>query len=105
MMQSILQGVPGDGSLLALMAWIAVWLAAGFIAGLVYFSVLLRGVNSLCQGGRVGRMVSLALLRLALMVGVLALAAWQGPVALLSVAFGFTVSRVIMINRIRATAS
>lgn len=91
-----------DPPTLALVARTAAALAIGLIAGLAFFSMLWRATHLLATGRSPMRAVALHFLRLVLIAGVLALAAWQGALPLIAAAIGLTAARYLAVRRIGA---
>jgi hypothetical protein len=78
----------------------ALYLAAGFCAGLIYFHAVWRSALLFAQGGAAAA-AGLALVRIVLLAGLLALAAQHGALALLLMALGVLAARPLVLRRYR----
>lgn len=78
---------------------------AGIPAGLLYFAGLWWNARLFAERGRTGLTILLMLGRLAMLGGVLTLAARQGAMPLLSMALGVFIARFAVMRRVRAAAS
>ena len=81
----------------------ALYLLAGFCAGLGYFYAVWRSARLFAQGGAVAA-AGLALARIILLGGLLALAARHGALALLLTALGVLAARPLVLRRYRVAA-
>ncbi len=80
---------------------LALCLAAGLGAGVLYFRSLFWSVQRFAHGGRATPAIALGLLRFALLGGLLALAATQGALPLLAAALGVLIARALVARRVR----
>ncbi|WP_291421867.1 ATP synthase subunit I [Acidocella sp.] len=81
----------------------ALYPLAGFCAGLGYFYAVWRSALAFTRGGAAAA-VGLALARLALLGGLLALAGRHGALALLLTALGVLAARPLVLRRYRVAA-
>jgi hypothetical protein len=83
---------------------LAIWIAAGFGIGLVYFAVLRRSIEAFAADGRRLMPAMLALARIAAIVTFLGLAARAGALPLLLALLGFLMARMLALRAARRTA-
>jgi len=87
------------------LAWtLPMSLAAGVLAGALYFGAVWRSARLLVQGGRARIAVASVVSRLVLMGGLLTLASLAGAPQVLSVAVGFLVARLGMVRALGQSA-
>lgn len=84
---------------------ITLWLVAGIVAGIAYFTSIWWSTRQFANGGRLAATLALALLRLMLLGGLLALASFQGAGPLLAMALGVVVARFAVMRRLREVKS
>jgi F1F0 ATPase subunit 2 len=84
---------------------IALWLVAGILAGIAYFTSIWWSARQFAIGGRITMTLALALLRLMVLGGLLMLASFQGAGPLLATALGVVVARFGVMRRLREVAS
>ncbi len=82
-----------------------VYLAAGIIAGIVYFKCLAWTVRLFAEGGGATKAIVLMIGRIAVLGGLLALASQQGALPLLMMALGVFIARFVIIRRVLAVRS
>ena len=77
------------------------WLASGFVIGLIYFRMVRHSADLMLSGrrGRPSFGVALVLLRMAGLGGVLIIAAMQGAGPLLAATLGLLIGRFAMMRR------
>ncbi len=80
------------------------FLAAGGLAGALYFYMVWRNARSLRQGGRLSVLLALMMLRFTLLASLLAFAAWQGAGPLLGTALGVFTARAIVMRKMQGAA-
>jgi len=83
---------------------LALWLLGGWVLGLIYFRLVRHSADLLLSGRRGAPLfgVALVLARLAVLGGVLILAALQGAGPLLAASLGLLIGRWWMMRRVRA---
>lgn len=74
------------------------FLALGLLAGAVHFSLLRWNTEFYARPGRVGIGAALQVARMAVLAGVLVLAARQGALPLLLVALGVLIARPVVVR-------
>jgi F1F0 ATPase subunit 2 len=80
----------------------AVYLAAGILAGILYFKCLAWTVHLFAEGGSAAKAIVLMIGRIAVLGGFLALASRQGALPLLMMALGVFIARFVIIRRVLA---
>ncbi|MFA5962915.1 MAG: ATP synthase subunit I [Sphingomonas sp.] len=80
---------------------IALWFAAGIVVGIAYFTSIWWSARQFANGGRLVATLALALLRLMLLGGLLALASFHGAGPLLAMALGVVVARFAVMRRLQ----
>ena len=81
---------------------LSIYLAAGIVAGIVYFECLAWNVRLFAEGGSVSMTIVLMAGRIALLGGMLVLASHQGALPLLMMALGVFIARFAIIRRVMA---
>ena len=76
------------------------WLLAGIGAGIAYFASIWWSARQFAEGGRITVILALALLRLAVLGGLLMLASLQGAGPLLAMALGVVIARFGVMRRL-----
>jgi F1F0 ATPase subunit 2 len=82
-----------------------IYLAAGVVAGVLYFKCLAWTVRLFVEGGGAAKAIVLMIGRIALLAGLLALASRQGALPLLMMALGVLIARFVIIRRVLAVQS
>jgi F1F0 ATPase subunit 2 len=78
------------------------YLAAGILAGILYFQCLAWTVRLFAEGGSAAKAIVLMIGRIAVLGGLLALASRQGALPLLMMALGVFIARFVTIRRVLA---
>ncbi|WP_010219588.1 ATP synthase subunit I [Sphingomonas sp. PAMC 26621] len=85
--------------------FLALWLAAGILAGILYFMSIWWSAQRFANDGGLATTLAVAVLRLATLGGLLVLASFQGAGPLLAMALGVVLARFGVMRRFRTVAS
>lgn len=83
---------------------VVAWFALGSAVGAAYFAGIWWSAAQFARGGRVTMTIVLALIRLAVLGGLLTLASVQGAGPLLAMAVGIVLARFGVMRRVRRVA-
>jgi F1F0 ATPase subunit 2 len=86
----------------AMLLGLAAQLALGIVLGVVHFGGLWWNVRRFAGAGRVTTTIALMIGRVVLLAGMLTLAGREGVLPLLVMALGVTISRSLVMRRVRA---
>jgi F1F0 ATPase subunit 2 len=87
-----------------LLAGLGAYLAAGILAGMLYFRALWWNARRLAEGGRAATTIVLMIARFVLLGFLLTLASLRGPMPLLAMALGVFMARFVATRRLREAA-
>ena len=94
----------GFAAVLALIG-LASRLAAGFALGVVYFLAIWRSARQFGESGSATSVLSLTAARIALLLGALTLASFEGAPRLLAMALGALIARAVVVRKLGGVAS
>ena len=80
------------------------WVLAGIGVGTAYFTSIWWSAGQFSEGGRITVTLALALLRMIVLGGLLALASFHGAGPLLAMALGVVLARFAVMRRLREAA-